>query len=66
MAAYIGKISEFHSEIMKWEIYMTRVKMFFETNDITSETKKRAVLLTSMGKKANTSLSSLTAPKIPA
>ena len=37
--------------------------MFFEANDITSETKTRALLLTSMGKKAYTTLRSYTEPK---
>ena len=39
--------------------------MFFEANDVIVE-KKRAVLLTSMGEKAFTTLRSLTAPKMPA
>ena len=36
---------------MKLEIYMERMNIIFEANDITTETKKREVFLTSMGEK---------------
>ena len=45
---------------------MERVKTFFTANDITTETKKRAVLLSSMSEKAYTTLCSLTTPKMSA
>ena len=48
-----------------WEQYVERVSQYFVANDIAND-KKVAVLLTSVGQKAYSLMSDLTAPRKPA
>ena len=63
MANYIGQVPEFVPTKQKWVVYIEQVNTFFEANDIEDDKKKRAVLPTSMGHLAYTTLRNLTAPK---
>jgi len=43
MARTYGRISEFDSSKEDWKVYEERLSYFFEANEITEATKKRAI-----------------------
>ena len=55
MASYIGQVPEFVPTKQKWVVCIAQENTFFVANDIEDDTK-RAVLLTSMGITAYTTL----------
>jgi hypothetical protein len=46
---YIGQIEEFNPDTDKWDIYIERINMFFEANEIQDGSMKRVIFLTSFG-----------------
>ena len=68
MATY-GKIEEFDRESDSWEQYIERLNFYFEANGITSSDedlkKRRAILLSSVGKKTYKLMCDLLAPEKP-
>ena len=62
---YIGNIPKYNSEVMKWDVYVELMESFFQANDIDSDEKRRAVLLSTIGSCTYTVLRNLTAPKAP-
>ena len=63
MASIIGSVSPFNETEDTWHAYAERLDHFFLANEIDSEAKKRAVLLSSMGVKPYKLLSNLVAPR---
>ena len=64
MAALIGNIEEFR-ETSEWSQYVERLDLYFKANEIESEGKKQATLLTVIGPTAYNLLRSLVAPAKP-
>ena len=44
-----GSVGEFHSDSEEWTVYVERVEQYFLANEITTEGKKRALLLSCCG-----------------
>ena len=65
MAAIVGVVSEFREKEDTWSNYIARLNQFFVANDITSEDKKKAILLSSVGAKMYKLMCSLAQPKQP-
>ena len=65
MARTYGRISEFDSSKEDWKVYEERLSYFFEANEITEATKKRAIFLSSVGASTYALLRSLVAPSKP-
>ncbi|KAK3791427.1 hypothetical protein RRG08_046579 [Elysia crispata] len=63
MASIIGSVSPFNETEDTWQAYAERLEHFFLANEIDSEAKKRAVLLSSMGVEPYKLLSNLVAPR---
>ena len=63
MASIIGSVSPFNETEDTWQAYAERLEHFILANEIDSEAKKRAVLLSSMGVKPYKLLSNLVAPR---
>ncbi len=55
----IGSVGEFNELSDTWNNYIQRLQQFFIANDIQDETKKKAVLISSVGPKTYKLLSSL-------
>ena len=51
MAAIVGVVSEFREKEDTWSNYIARLNQFFVANDITSEDKKKTIILSSVGQK---------------
>ena len=60
-----GNIGEFHVETETWQLYVDRLKQFFEANDVKAHGKKRAILLSVCGADTFKLISSLVAPDKP-
>ncbi len=65
MAALIGKINEFREGTEDWTHYVERLEHYFVANDVTTLTKKQAVLLTVIGPDSYKLLRSLVSPDKP-
>ncbi|XP_071506319.1 uncharacterized protein [Diadema antillarum] len=63
--ALIGKIEEFLEGREEWSQYVERLDLYFKANDITSEGKKQATLLTVIGPSSYKLLRNLVAPTKP-
>ena len=63
MASKIGSVSPFNETEDLWQAYAKRLDHFFLANEIDSEAKKLAVLLSSMGVKPYKLISTLVAPR---
>ena len=61
---YLGSISEYIPDQEVFEVYIERLKIFFEVNDIANE-KKTAVFLTLVGAKNYATLCDLIHPSDP-
>ena len=46
------KISEYEKDKEDWVCYIKRIMLFFEANEIEEDSKKRAILLSSVGQKS--------------
>ena len=60
-----GKIGEFSSQQEMWDAYLERLELYFAANDITDDTKRRAILLTVCGPTTYSLICNLAAPKKP-
>ena len=65
MATHYGKINEFDSSIEEWDDYIERLNQFFVANEITEETKMKAILLSGCGAKTYKLFKGLVAPEKP-
>ena len=65
MAAKLGHVEPFNLQTDDWTLYIERLGQYFVANDVTEDTKKVAILLTTMGSKAYELLHSLLAPEVP-
>ena len=65
MAAILGNIETFHSKVEDWLQYEQRLEQFFIANGIETMEKKRAVLITVVGRPTFKVLRSLIHPKKP-
>ena len=65
MASLHGSISEFDPEKEEWISYVERMGHYLMTNDVDSDAKKRAVLLSTCGAKTYQLIRSLVAPRKP-
>lgn len=64
MAAY-GKIDEFDEKTDEWSQYIERLGHYFLANEVDSEDKQKAILLSVVGSKTYKLMSSLVAPLKP-
>jgi hypothetical protein len=62
--SFIGKIAEFDSAAEDLEMYLERLELFFEANDVKIE-KKPIILLQLIGPSAYKTLKSLFSPELP-
>ena len=60
-----GKLEAFDPESGNWNEYSEQMDQFFAANDITTDTKKRSIFLSSCGQKCYTLLRSLLSPTLP-
>ena len=61
--ALFGAVGEFVEEEEDWTQYVERIGHFFGATDVSDTSKKRSVLLSSIGSKAYKTLASLVAPQ---
>ena len=66
MASRYGVISEFEAGEEDWTSYTERLQQYFAANEIVSEDKQRAILISVCGAETYQLLKSLLAPVIPA
>lgn len=59
-----GSLSMFNQKT-SWKSYKQRLELFFEANNVTCATKKRAIFLTSVGEETYEVVSALAMPKEP-
>lgn len=59
----IGTLASFDPRTQEWEIFRNRVKQFLSLNDIRTEEKKRAVLITHLSDEAYLLIRNLSHPK---
>ena len=60
-----GNIAEFDQALENWEAYMEQMEQYFVANEVTSDTKKKAILLSTCGPSTYSTIRSLTAPDKP-
>ena len=60
-----GSMSEFDKSKETWKSYIERLEFFFEANDVTENTRKRAVLLTICGPEMYKLITNLLMPSTP-
>lgn len=65
MSSIIGSVGEFKDKEDSWQFYIDRVEQFFIANEVDSENKKKAILLSSVGAKTYKLLTSLSQPNSP-
>ncbi|GFO29285.1 polyprotein [Plakobranchus ocellatus] len=65
MAGVIGSVQAFNEADDSWIAYTERLEHFFMANDITSEEKKKAILLNSVGATTYKLVSNLVSPRKP-
>ncbi|GFN78753.1 low quality protein: uncharacterized protein k02a2.6-like [Plakobranchus ocellatus] len=65
MAGVIGSVQAFNEADDSWIAYTERLEHFFVANDITSEEKKKAILLSSVGATTYKLVSNLVLPRKP-
>ena len=63
--AQLPKLPEFNPKEASFDVYLDLVKANFTAHSITSDDKKKNILLISLGLKAFTTLANLAAPKNP-
>ena len=57
-----GNIGEFDQALENWKAYIERVEQYFVANEVTSDTKKKAILLSTCGPSTYSTIRSLAAP----
>ena len=62
MSHYLGSVGEYRESEEDFETYLSRVKLYFEANDIKSE-KQKSVFLTLLGPKGFGLAKTLCSPK---
>ena len=60
-----GKINEFEKDKEDWICYVERIILFFEANEIQEESKKKAILLSSVGAETYKVIKNLAIPSKP-
>ena len=50
--AKLGHVDSFNTQTHDWNLYVERLGQYFVANDVTTDAKKVAILLTVMGSKA--------------
>ena len=60
-----GKINEYEKDKEDWICYIERIILFFEANEIQEESKKKAILLSSVGAETYKVIKSLPIPSKP-
>lgn len=65
MAGIFGSIEPFHADTGKWSVYEKRLEQFLIVNDVTTEAKKKACLLTTIGASTCDLIWDLFSPKDP-
>ena len=60
-----GKINEYENDKEDWICYVERIILFFEANEIQEESKKKAILLSSVGPETYKVIKSLAIPSKP-
>lgn len=65
MSTTYGHIAEFDDSVDDWNEYIERLEQFFLANDMENATKKKAVLLSSCGRKTYSLFRNLLAPAAP-
>ena len=60
-----GNIGEFDQALEKWEAYIEQMEQYFVANDIISDTKKKAILLSTCGPSTYSTIRSLAVPNSP-
>ena len=63
--AKLGHVDSFNPQTDDWNLYVERLGQYFVANNVTTDAKKVAILLTVMGSKAYELLHSLLAPAVP-
>ncbi|GFR97812.1 polyprotein [Elysia marginata] len=63
MAGIIGSVNPFDEKEDTWQAYCERLEHFFTANEIATEPKRKAILLSSVGPKTYKLLSNLVAPR---
>ena len=63
--AFLGSVEKFNMHEDNWLEYVERVQQFFVANDITTDEKKRGVLLTVIGSETYSLLRNLLLPLKP-
>ena len=61
-----GKVDEYEREREDWVSYIERIMLFFEANEIEEDSKKKAILLSSVGAGTYKVIKSLAMPNKPA
>ena len=65
MASNHGHIGEFNNQLEDWRSYTERLQNYFIANDIKSEAKQRAILLSVCGPRTYKLIRSLLSPQEP-
>ena len=65
MSLFHGHIGEFSCDAEDWTVYTERLQNYFVANDISSEAKKRAVLLSACGSSTYRLIRNLVSPAQP-
>ena len=60
-----GNIGEFDQAVENWDAYIERMEQYFLANDITTDAKKKAILLSTCGPSTYSRIRSLAAPDKP-
>ena len=60
-----GNIGEFDQALENWEAYIERMEQYFVANKVTSDAKKKAILLSTCGPLTYSTISSLAVPDKP-
>ena len=60
-----GNIGEFDATIENWDAYLERMEQYFVANEVTSDAKKKAILLSTCGASTYSTIRSLAAPTKP-
>ena len=60
-----GNIGEFDQALENWEAYIERMEQYFVANEVTSDAKKKAILLSMCGPSTYSTIRSLAAPDKP-
>ena len=60
-----GNLGEFDATVENWDAYLERMEQYFVANEVTSDAKKKAILLSTCGASTYSTIRSLAAPTKP-